>query len=292
MANRTRNSGAIGGVLARLEDEREPVGRTFALAAEENPYEHLAKAIRGATIKTVPFPYIYVRSVFPAALYEEMERAIPDEAAWSAAGVYAPHFEVPLHRTTLEPLRTAASAWTDRYIQIVQVLHESLLQKFRRLIDRQLRRYVRLGLIDEPMPLIPGQSIFCQRPAGWYIAPHSHNAYELLQTLVYFPVPGSPASLGTTVYETLPDVPIDRTVLHRDRSFAEDEIRDPVTLPYERNSLFSFLTSPLAAHAAMGTDGHPPRRYLFTKAILPPGVISTAQGSALTARDFRLSRWL
>jgi len=262
------------------------------LAAEENPYEHLAKAIRGATIKTVPFPYIYVRSVFPAALYEEMERAIPDEAAWSAAGVYAPHFEVPLHRTTLEPLRTAASAWTDRYIQIVQVLHESLLQKFRRLIDRQLRRYVRLGLIDEPMPLIPGQSIFCQRPAGWYIAPHSHNAYELLQTLVYFPVPGSPASLGTTVYETLPDVPIDRTVLHRDRSFAEDEIRDPVTLAYERNSLFAFLTSPLAAHAALGTDGYPPRRYLFTKAILPPGVISTASGAALTARDFRLSRWL
>ena len=262
------------------------------MAAEGNPYEHVAKAIRGATIKTVPFPYIFVRDVFPAALYDEMERAIPDEATWSAAGVYAPHFEISAHRATPPALREVAEQWNDRYAQLIQFLNECLIAKFRRLIDRQLRRYVRLGLITSALPLVQGQTLFCQRPSGWTIAPHSHNAYELLQTLVYFPAAGSPSSLGTTAYKILPGVPIDRTALHRDRSFAEDEIRDAVTLPYERNSLFTFLTSPLAAHAALGTEGHPPRRYLFTKAILPPGVISTTPSAALMARDFQLRRWL
>jgi hypothetical protein len=77
---------------------RKDIGMSFvwsARAGSQALFEivagrHIARAVINAKLILHPYPHIYVRDIFPDALYESMERDLPSNEAWETAAEYAP----------------------------------------------------------------------------------------------------------------------------------------------------------------------------------------------------------
>jgi hypothetical protein len=119
-----------------------------------------------------------------------------------------------------------------------------------------------------------GQSLFCFRPAGWQIVPHTHSLDQLLQTMIYFPSEGFHAGQGTYLYGT-PGL--------RRPSIADQvkavvpfkATKRPHLLPFAHNTLVSWINTPEAIHGTIDHSGDPSRRYVFLahiidRAVFPP----------------------
>jgi len=238
--------------------------------------------IKSAAIVRQPFPHIYVPNILPSELYASMLASLPSESQWSEADPIAPHFNVIGTGATPQILLDHARLWTENYGGYIDLINRLLSERFADDIDGLLTRYRKLGLIDGPRALFTGQSLFCLRPSGWEIRPHSHNINELVQSLIYFPLPESPATLGTTLYKVTRHTKVERKNMNRDLPYAPHSVERVQKTRYEPNALFSFLNSPMAVHAAEGTASMPDRRYIFTKVIKPVESLDHKRGSLST----------
>ncbi|HUC64004.1 MAG TPA: hypothetical protein VMA53_01170 [Stellaceae bacterium] len=261
------------------------IASTFA-PTDDRTARYIEGRIADATIIGRPYPYIYVREIFPAALYQAMTRDLPEPEAWENSGVAEPHFDI-IGGNTSDGLETAAQMWRERYSGYIDLLNRLLAAKFSSQIDAVFGRYGKLGLINGTPEIFTGQSLFCQRPSGWQITPHAHNIAEVLQSLIYFPLTGSDTGLGTRLFETSLRAELSRIdIQHKDGSFARERVWFFESVPYEPNALFTFLNSPIAVHSAEDTAHEPPRRYIFTKAMFSLGALAEGERERFVAADF------
>jgi hypothetical protein len=248
--------------------------------------ERIKSNIRNSKIFSEPFPHLYIQDVFPFALYRAMERDLPRDEAWNASGAYAPHFSLVADDAPAS-LKEASLAWQARYSGYIDLLNRLLFERLQRPIKKVFKRYSALGLTNGNLQFGTGQSVFCRRPSGWQITPHSHNMQEIVQSLIYFPIAGSPRSLGTRLFRALPNASLPRDhIQRRDSSWDQLYIERAGAVPYEPNALFAFVNSPIAVHAAEETEGMPARQYIFTKVVFGQDALIEPQDGFVTASDF------
>jgi hypothetical protein len=115
---------------------------------------------------------------------------------------------------------------------------------------------------ETPTKISPGQSLFCFRPPGWKIIPHTHGLTQVLQTMVYFPSDGFSANQGTYLYRRpwYRKTPIDKQIREVVPFRAS---KRPTLAPFAHNALISWINTPRAIHGTVDRPGDPPRRYIF-----------------------------
>jgi hypothetical protein len=221
-----------------------------------------------------------------------MIRDLPTDEAWNSSGLTAPHFDIVTDNTP-PSLKHASESWRMRYSGYVDFLNRLLLEKLHRPIQNVLNRYTAFGLVKDSVQLRTGQSLFCRRPSGWEITPHTHNIGEVVQSLIYFPIPGSPTSLGTRLFQLSRFARFSRAhIQKKDSSLNRLQVKYAGAVGYEANALFAFVNSPIAVHAAEETAGLPPRQYIFTKIAFGWDALVEPQNGHLRARDFMPRRSL
>jgi hypothetical protein len=250
---------------------------------------HIRERFAAAAVALEPFPHLVVRDVLPAGLYEEIEANCPSalECFVSTLRVQwrrsRPMLGVRLPRPyrtqqqamisfrpgdlTTPPLGRYIDRWSRYrpYFDLVDYLTIKAYEPVTVAYAAQLRR---AGFIRQPQPLQIGQGIFTHRTETWRIPPHVHASAQIIQGMIYFPLPGSTPEQGTVLYRLKGRKSVPGADLMRTFEFAADEVEEAGLMPYHPNTLASFLNTPLSIHASPDVPG-PARRYTFTAAVLP-----------------------
>jgi hypothetical protein len=241
-----------------------------------------------AAVTNDPFPHLVIRDVLPPALYAEMESNCPSalECTMSTLRLRLRRtsrlgFTLPLLLRTDEqpmfalrggdrttpPLGRYAKLWQQRYAPYIELIDRLTIEAYRDATATFLDRMRATGFVRQIKPLAIGQGLFTHRTETWRIGPHVHSSGQIIQSMIYFPLPGSSPEQGTVFFrlkkpKTVPAIDLMQTFV-----FADDEIEPAGAMPYHPNTLASFLNTPLAIHASPDVPG-PARRYTFTAAVM------------------------
>jgi hypothetical protein len=234
---------------------------------------YLRERFATVAVVTEPFPHFALTSILPPEIYAKMEAAIPPGWRWQLSACVEdikrrtkgtqPHFGVrqPDQGACfgLSPYR---DHWLARFGDIIEMIDVLTIEAFAPHIERYRERLAGSGIAVSKQ-VSPGQALFCQRSDNWTIEPHTHNLPQIVQSMIYFPLPGSHEDQGTVLYrlkerKTVPAVEFAAT-----RPFAIETVEPAVVLPYRENCLVSFMNTPEAVHSTNPVDG-PSRRYIFS----------------------------
>lgn len=225
-----------------------------------------------ATVHDDPFPYLEIDGILPPDLYETMNAAAPGPVYCAAlialsrlkSSTPMPvHFALRKNNFSSPGLLRFEKSW-ERFADVITLVDELILATFRPRIARYLSVLRHRGLIRAETSIDLGQAIFCHRTRGWEIGPHLHNISQLVQSMIYFPLPGSKPEQGTLFYR----------FRDRGRHMAASDLQHTIMIPmsaieeavsitYEPNKLVSWLNTPLSVHASSNITS-PNRRYTFT----------------------------
>jgi hypothetical protein len=261
---------------------------------------HIKARFSQAALQTVPFPHLVVRDVLPEAVYRGMENDTPPAYLWALSAatmtltqnvprgipqVFQPFFS--MRKGTPDLTTALLSGYSRRWIERYQA-HIDLIDKLtREAFAPALRTYeawLKARGLCEALSPAEGSSFFCQRTAEWNIAPHTHGLAQLIQSMIYMPLPGSAQDQGTVLWKLKRPVDDDLSAFMGTRHFADDDIERVLTLPYERNVLVSFLNTPYSIHSSPDVRG-PARRYVFTQSISASPFSSNAHTLRLAPTD-------
>ena len=260
--------------------------------ARDEVFSHIREKFERASSVSDPFPHLIVKDVFPRQVYSAMCADLPSTKQWTAAekeetvkalmkagadekiarsnfrtmkpsAVVQPMFSLNSDPNTCSILQKYATLWNKKYHDYIALTNELTLSKFNAVISTYhayLRDY---DLLSNPPTYQGNLTIFCQRTAGWEIPPHTHDYNQIIQSMIYFPLRGSSVSQGTSLYRLNRPVFRPWSSFAATSMFAEDEVEFATRLPYDANTLVSFLNTPKSIHSSPFAQG-PPRRYIFT----------------------------
>jgi hypothetical protein len=221
---------------------------------------HIEQQLSRAEVRLDPFPHIYVPDIFPLATYRAMWRSLPTDEGIATCPPSSPpdtsrYFSLeaqPMHHGNV--LDDIERDWRERFLDPITELDGALVSKFRPHIDAYLS-----GAAAE---VRRGQTLFCFRPSGWKIKPHTHPLPQILQTMVYFPGESYSASQGTYLYKLPRWRTLDRERQKEAVVYSLPPLRRKL-VPYAHNALVAWLNTPRALHGTVERRGAPSRRYIF-----------------------------
>jgi hypothetical protein len=220
---------------------------------------HLTYKVANAPVATFPYPHCYVRDVFPADFYAEMQRNLPDpeamipiEQARQVKG-YRERFVLEFKPEHLGALPEAKRKfWSDfggwmlagRFMDLV-------MGKFAPSIEARFRAMKNIKFHNE--------ALLVQDITDYKIGPHSDAPRKVVTMLFYLPKDDSQAHLGTSIY------------LPKDLSFRcaggphypFDRFDRMVTMPFMPNSLFAFVKGDNSFHGVEPVGDPGCRRWLL-----------------------------
>lgn len=200
---------------------------------------HLLQRIAVASIKTDPYFYFHVESVFPEAFYCELIDSIPDPSYFSQFDAYPHRSYFNLLKEKLEQLPFAHFLFWRNFAEGLHSLSfaKALLKKF----QPQLKERFGENISIEKMGV--DASLVCDQP-GYSIGPHTDHPNKILTLLFYLPTSHDQKHLGTSIY-----IPKDGSVKysgHEHHSF--EKFHKISTVPFVPNSVFGFLRSDCSFH--------------------------------------------
>jgi hypothetical protein len=246
---------------------------------------HIRGRFATVAVDSRPFPHMVIDQVLPPDMYAEIEALLPARQQWDAATrLGAPTIGVchAAGQTTpgLEPQAEALA----RYAPVVDLLNELTVQALAPWIDRTATLLLAEEIFLSPPSGQSGPALFCHRPNGWEIQPHAHNVVEAVQSMIYFPLPGSGDALGTDFFRPTFDRSFSKEELLRSTVFESWEIARSKAIAYRPNRLIAWHNSPCAVHGTRTIPGAPPRQYLFMAVHYRGDVDPHPQGRVRLAR--------
>jgi hypothetical protein len=220
---------------------------------------HLAYKVANAPISSFPYPHCYVRDVFPAGFYADMQRYLPDpeamipiEQARQVLG-YKERFVLEFTPENLNTLpETKRKFWSDfagwllagRFKQV-------LMSKFGPFVEARLKNVKSIQFYNE--------ALLVQDITDYKIGPHSDSPVKVVTLLFYLPKDDTQAHLGTSIY------------MPKDLSFRcpggphypFDMFERMVTMPFLPNSLFMFVKGDSSFHGVEPVGDPGTRRWLL-----------------------------
>jgi hypothetical protein len=303
----------IVGTMSSVGEESATPAAT--LPAEHAAY--ITARFAATPMKSDPFPHLVIPDVLPADVYAAMEAASPSGAEWTLAGcvetfrvqrrthaVRRSHFRAAVlaagdclailgrnHGRFIQPMfgvrpKNPISFGLGRYFTFwrkyqpyFDLVDELALQAYRPYIECYMNSLRDVGIIRDMPSTHFAQSVFCQRLEGWLIGPHIHDLPQIIQSMIYFPLPNSHPEQGTILYKPRRPISIASSKLFaecdytgRDEAespqaticFEEHDVERVGIMSYVPNTLASFLNTPLSIHGTVAVPDAPARRYVFT----------------------------
>jgi hypothetical protein len=237
---------------------------------------YIRERFKNSEVRTDPFPHLVIENILPPGVYDEMKRNTPP--AWYCDILWKLqllkklksrkilreqlHFALGENNRSSFGLGKKEVIW-QRYKGIIALIDQLTIDSFGPWIDRYLHALQDHGILKGKPSLVPGQAIFCHRSTGWDISPHVHNLSQLIQTMIYFPLPGSTEDQGTIMYRLRGRPAVEPSTLETTMQFATEFIEPTTQIPYRANSMISWLNTPVSVHASSRVS-KPNRRYTFT----------------------------
>jgi hypothetical protein len=212
---------------------------------------YTAYQIANAPVRGFPYPHCFVRDVFPADFYAEMQRNLPDPAAMipilEARGVkgYEERFVLELHKP--EHLATLPDDkrkfWQDAatwfvgspYGQLGR-LGNLMMQKFQPFVQSRLKNLNGFRFYDE--------AFLVEDITNYKLGPHTDSPPKVITMLFYLPKDESQSHLGTSIY-----IPKDRTFrCGGGPHYPFDWFERMASMPFLPNSLFTFVKGDNSFH--------------------------------------------
>jgi len=214
--------------------------------------------IGNAPVNPFPYPHIFVRDVFPADYYAELQRNLPPrdalvplgEARNTVAGNYSPRRSVLLlNEESIGRLEEPFRSFWKRVgkMLVAASLGPMLVDKFGQILDSRFSGQTNLAISDE--------ALLVQDYAGYSLGPHTDSPSKVFSLLFYLPADDARPYLGTSIY------------MPKDSGFscpggphhAFDRFERVLTMPYVPNAAFGFVKTPNAFHGVepmAEADGH------------------------------------
>ncbi|WP_316207170.1 MULTISPECIES: hypothetical protein [unclassified Bradyrhizobium] len=231
-----------------------------------------------------PFPHFVLYEVLPPDLYNAMERALPPRWRWKLAAfgetfrhrgmaeawrqlkqgefIAQPHFGVRAPDVSAHfGLSSYRRHWKGQFGPMLELVDSLTAKVFEPHLISYQQKIVAAGVpLGAKWSL--GQAIFCQRGREWTIDRHTHYLGQVIQSLIYFPLPGSSADQGTLLYRIKQSMQVPAREFYSTRIFGPEEVEAATLLPYQANCMVSFMNTPYAVHSTSTAAG-PPRRYIL-----------------------------
>jgi hypothetical protein len=220
---------------------------------------HLAYKVANAPISGFPYPHCYVRDVFPAGFYDDMQRHMPDpeamipiEEARQVKG-YKERFVLELSSENLNTLpKEKKEFWADFANWLLAGrFQQVLMSKFAPALDARFRGMQGIKFYNE--------ALLVQDITDYKLGPHSDSPVKVLSLLFYLPKDDAQAHLGTSIY-----VPKDINFRCPGGPYYPfDQFTRMVTMPFLPNSLFMFVKGDRSFHGVEPVGDPGTRRWLL-----------------------------
>ena len=206
--------------------------------------------IGNAPIRPYPFPHLYVRDVFPADYYAEIQRHLPRpdsmrtlEEARGTRG-YPQRFVLPLGPDRPPEIPEATFAfWRELWRWMLGGgLGNLMLQKFAAMVEPRLRDMGDVEIFDE--------ALLVHDRTEYALGPHSDSPRKLITLLFYLPADERLQRYGTSIY--VPKDPGFRCPGGPHHPF--DRFHRMATMPFVPNALFAFPKTDNSFHGVERFD--------------------------------------
>ncbi len=215
--------------------------------------------VGNAPVQHYPFPHLYVRDVFPAAYYAELQRNLPDprrmrtlEEARGTRG-YPERFVMPIDGEQREGMAGAQAAfWRELWRWMLGGrLGHVVLQKFAPVIEQRLKGVENVEIVDE--------ALLVHDRTRYSLGPHTDSPRKLVSVLFYLPDDERLAAHGTSIY--LPKEPGFTCEGRKHHPF--EGFERLATMPFLPNSLFAFAKTDNSFHGVEPFDVADAGRWLL-----------------------------
>lgn len=203
---------------------------SFSAAAEQ-----VALRFSHAPVAQRPFPWLYVRDVFPVGFYAEMIKSLPAQEHYRPTEYEGRFFCGP------EPMNSGV--WGD--------VVEWMIHDFTAILATRFKAPLK-ARFPNGFNLLPDMRLV-RDVSGYEILPHTDHPNKVMSLLFYLPRDDSMKELGTAIYE-----PHDRDLrsdgMHR---YGFENFRQAWRAPFMPNTCFGFFKTDQAFHGVppIGRDG-------------------------------------
>jgi hypothetical protein len=215
--------------------------------------------VGNAPVQGYPFPHLYVRDVFPAAYYAELQRNLPDplkmrtlEEARGTRG-YPERFVMPVDGERREGMGEGQAAfWRGLWQWMLGGrLGHLVLQKFAPVVEARLKGMPDVEIVDE--------ALLVHDRTKYSLGPHTDSPRKLISVLFYLPADERLARHGTSIY-----VPKEQGFTCPGRTHHPfDRFDRMATMPFLPNSLFAFAKTENSFHGVEPFDVPDAGRWLL-----------------------------
>jgi hypothetical protein len=205
---------------------------------------HTAYEFSNAQIREFPFPHFYLQDVFPADLYQKIQKNLPATSdLWPIEDKrpvkgYKERFVCCFDDESLSSLTSEKSIFwrefRDTYLR--GVFGSFLMSKFSGSIAARFEGRTDLEFYDE--------LLLVHDTKNYHLGPHTDSPKKVITVLFYLPSDKDHEALGTSIY--LPKDPSMRC--HGGPHHKHEDFIKIKTMPYSPNSAFCFFKTNNSFH--------------------------------------------
>lgn len=227
----------------------------------------LAYNILNAPLRTHPYPHIYVPNVFPAEVYAELQRQMPDPAAM-----------IPIEKARpvkgykerfVQDISGPLDGLTDPQKAFWSAMSRTLLGGgFRQLMLERFKPFVSERFKGQGPVKIYDESLLVEDITNYALGPHTDTPAKVITVLFYLPKDESQKHLGTSIY--VPKDPARRCP--GGPHYGYEDFERAATMPFLPNAMFAFVKTDNSFHGVEPVTEPDVRRWLLLydiKARLP-----------------------
>lgn len=221
---------------------------------------HMAYRVGNVPFNMFPYPHFYLRDVFPADFYQQIQSNIPDSEAMvpieQARGLkgYDERFVLNIGKKGTEGLPAEKR-------EFWQAFHHWLVIKgnFGTLIFEKFKPFIQQRFANRPNVEFYSEALLVQDITNYKLGPHTDADRKVVTMLFYLPADESQKHMGTSIY--LPNDPDFRCP--GGPHYPRDGFARLHTNPFLPNSMFAFFKTDNSFHGVEPVGDPGTKRWLL-----------------------------
>jgi hypothetical protein len=163
---------------------------------------HMAAAIDGADVSDTPFSHMFIKGIFPADIYSQMLKNLPDPSTYKAQDSKVLADGTPtrsFYQLDADGLSALPEHARDLWTGVVEAVRSD---EYKSHIFHQLQKDLRwrFGVQDVNSIEAATRPRLVRDVSGYRIAPHPDTRKKVVTMMIYLPEDESQQSLGTSLY--------------------------------------------------------------------------------------------
>jgi hypothetical protein len=228
------------------EDFNSDMANNYFRNIISNATAHFKNQISQTELNLDPFPYVYVKDVFPTELYQQILDHIPENNKLKTLhelGRVTANYSEKRKAMPLDTQGVSVLNKTRSHKLWLSISDWIASPEFQDVITQKFRSFLSSRFQDQK-PKLSTSSFFISDQVGYELGPHTDAAWKVITLLFYLPSDNSLSHLGTSVYKHInPDFECTGES-HYNRS----EFKLCKTCEFLPNTMFGFFRTSTSFH--------------------------------------------